>query len=143
MISTQTDSLDADPKCAVSSLLPVAKMVYVDSLNGNRSDDHAFELAVPADWNRGTGITVASLSGGEVSHSQYVFPADFVGVAALERTEGACQLMHQFFHERIEKGVIRRSRCRSQLLEMPLEEAKTAAITGYRQLIGEKLPLTA
>ena len=149
VLSLQTSLLDSQPRLTVSSLLPAAA-VWRSAVDGPGSVAEQ-PLECPPDAVReftaadGAGCFRFSIHSSGCDYVELVHPADFEwsSLRAARATEGpgTMLLTHRLFEQRLEKGVILRSRLLG--LFLPSGTAGGLVADCYRKFAGEKLPLSA
>jgi hypothetical protein len=136
IISAQTDLLDVAPTAQTSSLLPSF------SLHRIWSFDETLQSFIPLDQqhlHESDSYLVRPLLE-DVSYLEMIHPSDFAGVE-LSTALAHSELHWTLFPERMEKGVIRRSRLCGLLL--PQEQDQACALASRHHFVHEPLPLTA
>lgn len=136
IVSAQTDLLDSDPAATVYSLLPTG-----DVLTSTADGEQTFQ---PLDLARGEstaggGAVLIRCENTLVSFLEMVHPSDDRGTT-LTRTDNQLTTSHAVLTERLEKGVIRRSRLRAMFL--PREHDSAVAVDLYQRFAASPLPLT-
>ncbi len=144
IVSVQTGLLDSWPQLSLRSLLP-ATGVWLWRAGGDgvglqceRVDPGptAKTVAATESW----GCFDFALAGTHTSYLEMVHPADF-DTSSVERHDAAgVSLRHGLFRERLEKGVILRSRALALFLPSRPTNATIADI--QRAFANEELPLT-
>ena len=145
VVSVQTSLLDSFPNLAVRTQL-VASEAYrlADAARGSfasivpPSNDAAAD-----DSPEAPQCYLFRLPGGQYSYTEMVHPADgrqSLWDGWLHGIDYRMQLRHGFFAQRLEKGVILRSRVLGVLLDR--ENDKTAAAAHWTSFLQEALPLT-
>jgi hypothetical protein len=140
LVSVETDLLDSDPSTIVSSALPAAQVLVLRD-----AAPPAFEVVDPTERGSdalvGDGIQVvlARLQGCPFSYVEMISPTDCDRSAiSLDSTSsGMVRVDHVCFAERLEKGVIRRSRLRGYFV---LREQDTDIANQLRVQFAESEP---
>ncbi|HEV2968958.1 MAG TPA: hypothetical protein VGY55_03145 [Pirellulales bacterium] len=143
ILSIQTSLLDSDPALAVETNLATNKISQLTESNNCRFVD----LPIPSaselvNANLATGCFVFRPANARMVYIEMVHPADFRH-STLERVgqSGTLRLAHRLFAERLEKGVILRSRIRGIFAAA---ETDLAAISrAYQEFAESEPPLTA
>jgi hypothetical protein len=151
ILSVQTNLLDSDPTLTVSTTLPAAeisRLIDPESQRFLKLDPHGMlepRGAAPTTLDRtsGTGCFVFRLEQSRLSYIEIVHPADFyrAQIDASGAAPSAIRISHRLFAERLEKGVILRSRIRGIL--MPQDHEPAFAARAYREFASAEPPLTA
>lgn len=136
IVSAQTELLDSDPASTVSSRLPAGDVLTVAA-----DGDPAFQPLAVADGEsaNGGGAVLIRLKGRPISFLEMVHPSDDRG-ATITRTDEQLATSYPVLTERLEKGVIRRSRLRA--LFLPRENDSAVAAELYRRFATSPAPLT-
>ncbi|HEV3415788.1 MAG TPA: hypothetical protein VG056_03225 [Pirellulales bacterium] len=142
ILSIQTSLLDSDPALMVETALAANEVSQLAGIDDCRLVDLIVSgLPERADAKLGAGCFVfRPVSAGSI-YIEMVHPADF-RQSTLERVEqnGPVRLSHRLFAERLEKGVILRSRIRGIIAA----DANPAAIArSYQEFAASDPPLTA
>jgi hypothetical protein len=145
IVSVRTESLDADPRMAFGSELACREV-----LQAAGSDATSFQ-SIPVSAKTcdrplrraGVGLFVARLCDDAVSYVEMVHPADFsaIELAAGGSPAGCVRSRFPLFEERLEKGVIRRTRVQGLLCRREGDEA--VARECYLRFLASAAPLTA
>jgi len=143
IVSAQTELLDSDPAATVASLLPPGDVLTL------ADDDRTFQPlasgrgeAAPGNGELATarGAVLIRFERGKTSFLEMVHPSDDRG-ATFARADEQVATCYPVLTERLEKGVIRRSRVRALFLPRDNDDAVAAAL--YRQFAASPAPLTA
>jgi hypothetical protein len=134
IVSAQTDLLDSRPASTVSSLLPTG-----DVLVGG-SDQTLRPLNLEGgESTTGNGVVLIRFEREEISFLEMVHPSDNQGVT-IKKTFEQLVTNYPILTERLEKGVIRRSRIRAMFL--PRKNDSAVAMNLYEQFAASPPPLT-
>ena len=136
IVSAQTELLDSHPASTVSSLLPAGDILTITA-----GRDQAFQPLVLDSGGSATGdgAVLIRFKSDEISFLEMVHPSDDRGVT-IKRTSGRLVTSYPVLTERLEKGVIRRSRLRAMFL--PRENDSSLALDLYAQFASSPPPLT-
>ncbi len=145
IVSVQTPLLDKDPVLSVCSCLPER-----DPLSLRDAKSEAF---APLERNHDGNATLTPTDSigclvAKFPHPvkqlyvEMIHPADFarIDVESLNDSAGSSRWTHRLFPQRLEKGVILRSRLRGLFFPQTAAAAKLAA--AYRQFAASPPPLT-
>jgi hypothetical protein len=143
ILSIQTSLLNSDPALTVETTLAANEVSQLAHLDGFDFVD----LPIPSapklvDAQFGAGCFVLRPAGGSLTYIEMVHPADF-RQSTLERVDqnGPVRLSHRLFAERLEKGVILRSRIRAIFATADANLATIAR--AYQEFAASDPPLTA
>jgi hypothetical protein len=143
ILSIQTNLLDADPTLTVETNLSAIQVSQlVDSQTACLTDLHIADSPALLSPASGLGCFHFRLADSPLAYTELVHPADFHR-STLERSatdSNALRLSHQLFAQRLEKGVILRSRIRG--LFMPAETEPAALVRTYQDFATSDPPLT-
>ena len=144
VVSVQTDLLDSDPELTITSSLPATDVRRLLAADGSQFATVAADARPGArDFTSPPGCFLFRISP-QTSYLEMVHPSDFRQMAITSPTGTAEKLFGvqtRLFAERLEKGVILRSRLRGWFLAREADE--TAAVQLYREFCATEPPLTA
>ena len=140
VLSMNTDLLDSQPHSAADT---VVRSTDIFHAAGQTAEDFR-----PLDLAGGRlNITAGDahlflfrFGARSLSFAQIVHPSDFVAAELSSDADGRFRLRSFLFHERLEKGVIRRARISGWFL--PAEGDVAAALELAKRFVDEPLPLT-
>jgi hypothetical protein len=142
IVSVNTPLLDCDPEAAVQSILPASDLLNlrIQKDGGCRAaplDEPQLESASEA-----TGCFIARPSGSQFSYVEIVHPVDYtdIDITHGDSAPPRVRIVHQFFRERLEKGVILRARMRAGIVARTADE--TTAADAYSRFAAMEPPLT-
>jgi hypothetical protein len=143
MLSIQTDLLDSDPESSVGTVVMEGEVFHTKDL---RSGEFR---GLPSDTGEvfftraesETHLFVFRNGSIGLSYAEMVHPSDFVRARLSLFKDSPWMLNSDLFHERLEKGVIRRGRVCGWF--MPIENDLETAVRLAREFVEEPLPLTA
>jgi hypothetical protein len=144
ILSIQTNLLNSDPTLTVETDLSAARVSrFTDTLSARMID--LSNTATPAVFSHetGSGCFHFQLAHAPLAYTEMVHPTDFHH-STLERVAGqgtSLRLSHRLFWQRLEKGVILRSRIRG--LFTPVETDAATIARGYQEFATSGPPLTA
>jgi len=136
IVSAQTDLLDSDPASIVTSWLPDAEVLSLES--GNPPSFRPLAVAAGAPISS-AGPHLFRFAHTDISYLEMVHPSDDRGVT-IEALDGHLATRYPVLTERLEKGVIRRSRVRGMFL--PIEDDTLRAWELYQRFGNSPPPLT-
>jgi hypothetical protein len=143
ILSIQTNLLDADPTLTVETELSAIQVSHlVDSQTERLTDLQIADSPVVLSPADGLGCFHFRLADSPLAYTEMVHPADFHR-STLERSaadSNALRLTHQLFAQRLEKGVILRSRIRGFF--MPAETEPAVLVRAYQDFATSDPPLT-
>ncbi len=142
IVSVQTHLLDKDPALSVESRLPKAAVRHlIDADAAHFETPQAADGDIAITPNGGAGCLVARISELSLVYAEMVHPADFYRIVA-EWGDYATEpsWTNHLFPQRLEKGVILRSRLRG--LFFPAETSPSAIAAAYREFAASPPPLT-
>jgi hypothetical protein len=143
ILSIQTNLLDADPTLTVETdLSAIQASQLVDSQTECLTDLHVVDSPAVLSPASGLGCFHFRLADSPLTYTEMVHPADFHR-STLERSaadSNELRLSHQLFPQRLEKGVILRSRIRG--LFMPAETEPAVLVRAYQDFATSDPPLT-
>ncbi len=143
ILSLHTDLLDSRPDAVVMTLAQNASIYHVADLTSRRASPVTAPFAVHAgQTNKSHSLLLIRNKGQRFSYAQMAHPMDFVSTALIDcdPTQGWHLFHTKLLAERLEKGVIRRTRICGWFL--PAENDLALAVELARQFIDEPLPLT-
>lgn len=112
ILSIQTNSLDSDPALEVETELPATAVSQLaDIASAGFVERLATTAGIEMGPESGLGCFQFANFGGQLGYAEMVHPADFRR-SKLTAGRGGLRLSHRLFAERLEKGVILRSRLR-------------------------------
>jgi hypothetical protein len=137
VLSVQTHLLDSRPSLTCTSVLPLGEVLALTDAGRLEpiAIDGPQQLAIPH-----AELLLVRPHGATYSYAEMVPAADFAGCQLEPRGMDRLRIARQFFPERLEKGVIRRSRVAGLFLARAHDVA--LALDAYRALLAEPLPLT-
>ncbi len=136
IVSAQTDLLDSHPTSVVSSQLPPGDVLIMIDGSDQTFQPLAIECGESA---TGNGVVLIRFENNEISYLEMVHPSDDRGVT-IKRTSEQLVTSYPVLTERLEKGVIRRSRLRAMFI--PRENDSSVAMKLYAQFAASPPPLT-
>ena len=140
VLSMNTDLLDSQPHSAADSVVGPAEIYHATGLI--EEEFRPLDLA-GGRLNISDGdahVFLFRLEARKLSFAQMVHPSDFVAAELSSDASGRVRLRSFLFHERLEKGVIRRARISGWFL--PAEGDMAAALELATRFVDEPLPLT-
>jgi len=145
IVSVQTGLLDSWPQLTLRSTIPAAE-VAVWRIDAGRNDCNCERIApgvatTTISAAEGWGCFGFRLAGSSACYLETIHPADFDSSAVASAPANRFALRHTLFRERLEKGVILRSRALGLVLPDWPTSAAIAEI--HAALADEALPLTA
>jgi hypothetical protein len=143
ILSIQTSLLDSDPAVEVETQLAARQASQLaDTTSARFNDVPASTIATSLSPDTGAGCFRFPLAGGQLSYIEMIHPADFhcATLAARGANPLAIGLAHALFPQRLEKGVILRSRLRSFFA--PASTAPSAIARAYKEFATSEPPLT-
>lgn len=140
VLSMNTDLLDSEPHSAADTVVGAAEIYHAPDLKATRF--HELDLAAGRQniTDGDEHLFLFRFGARNLSYAQIVYPGDFVAAELTSAGGGGCRLRSFLFHERLEKGVIRRARICGWFL--PADGDLDIAVDLARQFIDEPLPLT-
>lgn len=144
ILSIQTSLLDSDPAVEVETQLAARQASQLaDTTSARFNDVPASTIATSRSPDTGAGCFRFPLAGGQLSYIEMIHPADFhrATLASRGAASPALCLAHALFPQRLEKGVILRSRLRG--LFAPADVANSAVARSYKEFAASEPPLTA
>lgn len=142
-LSAETQLLDSDPHLASGTRLPPCELSHLASgdTGGLTEIDTRQRGHVMLTRDTSTGVLLFRPVGVPWSYCEMVHPADFDRYAINTFEDGRIEITSSFFsRERLEKGVIRRTRVRGLFVARGDDVAQ--AVEAYRQFAASQLPLT-
>jgi hypothetical protein len=140
ILSIQTSLLDSDPALDVETKLPsTAVSQLTDNVSARFVERSGTASGIEVDPGSGVGCFQMANVGGPVSYVEMVHPADFRH-STLDAGPRCLRLSHRLFAERLEKGVILRSRLRCFFVPADCSPATIAA--AYEEFAASEPPLT-
>jgi hypothetical protein len=143
ILSIQTSLLNSDPALTVETTLAANEVSQLADVDGFGFVDLPIPSAPElADAQPGAGCFVLGPASGSLTYIEMVHPADFRH-STLERINqnGPVRISHRLFVERLEKGVILRSRIRAIFATADANPATIAR--AYHEFAASDPPLTA
>lgn len=147
IVSMQTGLLDSQPESIVTSELNASEVLVLDSVMDRVPEPLATgggTIEYLGSAGRAAYLFVFRLDD-SLSYAEMVHPGDFVSVSltSTKSADGGTRhkLAWRLFPERLEKGVIRRSRMAGWFL--PRENDQQVAADVFSAFVHEPLPLTA
>ena len=145
--SVQTQLLDSQPELSVTTCLPASQLLVLGG-----ADDDLFDVVTP---NGQQPITLAPTDGAgcllyrfaadsgapTFSYAEMIHQGDAGPTTLQQEPTGSLSLVRRIFSDRLEKGVILRTRLRGIFLEASGDAI--AALAWYRAWLESELPLTA
>ncbi len=136
IVSAQTELLDSDPTSTVSSCLPPGETFLLTGDEMPSLRPLAVDTAEPI---RATGGILVRCGGTDFSLLEMVHASDDRGWT-IQRSGSMLATRYRVLTERLEKGVIRRSRLRTMVL--PRDNDREVALELYRDFVDSPAPLT-
>lgn len=140
VLSMNTDLLDSQPHSAADTVVGAAEIHHAAGLTAEEFrplDLAAGRLNIT---DGGAHVFLFRFGARNLSFAQMVHPSDFVAAELSSEAAGRIRLRSFLFHERLEKGVIRRARISGWFL--PAEGDVAAAVELANRFVDEPLPLT-
>jgi len=144
ILSVQTSLLDSDPSLAVGSTLPAMEIWRLgDAESGRFAECRPVGQREMVFAPKSGPACFLFRSAAPLSYVEMVHPADFrhSTLHAIDSAAGIWQLQHRLFEQRLEKGVILRSRLRGMFVARDADMA--IAASEYRRFGSSEPPLTA
>lgn len=139
VVSMQTSLLDSDPGLTTCSILPAGEILWLEEESLAR-----FRLLTPGEFpSTGTGLVLLRPAGENVSYFEAVCPGDYLGGFWQMESNGKMSrvgLHFRLFGERLEKGVIRRTRVFGGFI--PRQDDERMAVACWTNWLAQPLPLT-
>gem|GEM_PF-2252555 len=142
ILSIQTSLLDSDPALEVATALDAKGAGQLTEVVTAHFSERSASLGGSGlDAESGLGCFQFELAAGKLKYLEMVHPADFRNsrLSAVASPPGL-RLSHRLFAERLEKGVILRSRLRSFFV--PKDCPTTAIVSAYEEFADSEPPLT-
>jgi hypothetical protein len=143
ILSIQTSLLDSDPGLEVATELATRKASQlVDPASAHFLDLTASATPTSLGPETGAGCFQVPLADGRLTYIEMIHPADFHRATLASRIPDApvLRLAHRLFPQRLEKGVILRSRLRGFFA--PARIAQSAIAQAYDEFAVSEPPLT-
>ena len=142
ILSIQTGLLDSDPAVDVETELAAARASQLaDAASARFVDRSVTEGGAELGTESGLGCFQFAGAGANTSYVEIIHPADFRrATLATGAAPRRLRLSHRLFAERLEKGVILRSRLRGVFLPANCPPAAIAA--AYEEFAASEPPLT-
>jgi hypothetical protein len=143
ILSIQTSLLDSDPAVEVETQLAARQASQLaDTASARFNDVPASAIATSLNPDTGAGCFRFPLAGGQLSYIEMIHPADFhcATLAARGAKSLTIGLAHALFPQRLEKGVILRSRLRGFFASADV--ANSAVARAYKAFAASEPPLT-
>jgi hypothetical protein len=143
ILSIQTSLLDSDPAVEVETELAARQASQLaDTASARFNDVPTLVTATMLSPDTGAGCFRFPLAGRQLVYIEMIHPADFHRATLAPRGTNpmAIGLAHRLFPQRLEKGVILRSRLRGFFA--PAEVANSAVARAYQEFAASEPPLT-
>jgi hypothetical protein len=143
ILSIQTSLLDSDPAVEVETQLAARQASQLaDTASARFKDIPVSATASSLSADTGVGCFRFPLAGGQLNYIEMIHPADFhrATLASRGADPQGVRLAHTLFPQRLEKGVILRSRLRGFFA--PADVAYSAIARAYKEFAASEPPLT-
>lgn len=143
ILSMQTSLLDSDPALEVATDIAARQASQLTDVAAGRFIEHSVSAnPIELSPTSGAGCVKFPLASSELVYVEMIHPADFrrASLTASGTSRSSVRLTHRLFPERLEKGVIVRSRLRAFMA--PADRATRAAAAAYRTFAKSEPPLT-
>lgn len=133
IFSVQTDQRDSDPRATLRTWLAGAQLSVLGKAGEILPIEHR-----RTHLDAGQSEPMFVFRGSFGTYLEMVYPADFIGVDVVQR-QGRQVVTWRVFEERLEKGVIRRTRVRGVFSSSPVSQRQVQQI--YAEFCNQPLPL--